>query len=84
VEPKEKGHDPVEVTKVELSPDHKTVNLTFDEIQPVMQMKIQMKLKSADGAALDYSIYNTINKVPGQADKTAGNKGASTQAAVRN
>ncbi|MBA2708402.1 MAG: hypothetical protein H0U59_11430, partial [Gemmatimonadaceae bacterium] len=83
VEPKEKGHDPVEVTKVKLMPDKKTVRLTFDEIAPVMQMKIQMKLKSADGSPLEYTVYNTINKVPGQAaGKTATRKSASTQAAA--
>jgi hypothetical protein len=27
-------------------------------------MKIQMKLKTASGVPVDYSIYNTINKVP--------------------
>ena len=80
VEPKEKGHDPVEVTKVTLSPDKKTVKLTFDEIAPVMSMKIQMKLKSADGSPMEYTIYNTINKVPGQADKTAEKPVAATQA----
>ena len=83
VEPKEKGHDPVEVTKVSLSPDTKTVKLTFDEIAPVMQMKIQLKLKAADGAPVEYTIYNTVNKVPGRPlDKTAEKKTASTQAAA--
>ena len=81
-EPKEKSHDPVEVSKAVLSPDHKTVTLMFDEIQPVMQMKIQMKLKSADGAPMEYSIYNTINKVPGKGDVTAESKAPTTQAAA--
>ena len=65
VEPKEKGHDGVDVKTATLSADKKTVTLKFDEmVMPVMQMKIQMKLKSKDGAALEYSIYNTVNKVP--------------------
>jgi hypothetical protein len=63
-DPKEKGHDPVEVTGAKLSADHKTLTLTLDEVVPVMQMKIQMKVKAADGAPMEYSIYNTINKVP--------------------
>jgi hypothetical protein len=82
VEPKEKGHDPVEVTKATLAPDKKTVKLTFDQIAPVMSMKIQMKLKSADGVPMEYTIYNTINKVPGQADKTAEKASPATQAAA--
>ena len=65
IEPKEKGHDGVEVEKVTLSPDRKTVTLKLEEVVPVMQMKIQMKLKAADGTPLEYSVYNTINKVPG-------------------
>lgn len=63
-EPKEKAHDAVEVEKVTLSADRKSVFLKLEEVVPVMQMKIQMKLKSADGAAMDFSIYNTINQVP--------------------
>jgi hypothetical protein len=75
-EPKTKAHDPVDVEKVTLSPDHKTVFLKLDEVVPVMQMKIQMKLKSADGSPMEYSIYNTINRVP------KAEKGPSTTASA--
>ncbi len=64
IDPKEKAHDPVDVEKAALSPDGKTVFLKLEEVVPVMQMKIQMKLKTASGVPMDYSIYNTINKVP--------------------
>src|SRR5262249_17736997 len=60
VDPKEKAHDPVDVEKVTLSDDHKTVTMQFDEVVPVMQMKVQMKLKGADGSPMNYTIYNTI------------------------
>jgi hypothetical protein len=91
IEPKEKGHDGVEVEKVTLSPDKKTVTLKLEEVVPVMQMKIQMKLKSADGSPMDFSIYNTINKVPktgagagGAAEpETAKSKTPATQASAR-
>ncbi len=73
-DPNTKGHDPVDVTKVTLSPDHKTVFLTLDGVQPVMQMKIQMKLKAADGSPIDYTIYNTINKVPGKPGMIPGER----------
>jgi hypothetical protein len=46
-----------------------------------MQMKIQMKLKSADGAPMEFSIYNTINKVPGGGTKKE--KAPTTAAAAR-
>lgn len=68
--PKQKGHDPVDIDSVTVSPDHKTVFLKVAGLKPVMQMKIQMKIKAADGAPVDYAIYNTIQKVPGQAAKT--------------
>lgn len=77
-EPKTKAHDPVDVEKVTLSDDHKTVFLKLEEVVPVMQMKIQMKLKAADGSPLNYSIYNTINRVP----KTDGKPAAKTAAAT--
>jgi hypothetical protein len=82
-DPKEKAHDPVEVQKATLSADKKTVFLKLDEVVPVMQMKIQMKIKGADGTPMDYSIYNTINKVPKGAAKsttTAAAPGAAASA----
>ncbi|MEO6434966.1 MAG: family 16 glycoside hydrolase [Tepidisphaeraceae bacterium] len=81
IDPKEKGHDAVEVETATLSPDKKTIMLKLEEVAPVMQMKIQMKLKSADGTPMEYSIYNTINKVPGGGIKTV-KAPATTTAAV--
>jgi hypothetical protein len=68
--PKQKGHDPVDVDAVTVSSDRKTVFLKVAGLKPVMQMKIQMKVKAADGSAVDYAIYNTVQKVPGKAAKT--------------
>jgi hypothetical protein len=62
--PNKKGHDEVEVKKAELSADGKTVLLKIDEIKPVMQVKIRMKLTGADGQSLDRVIWGTINAVP--------------------
>jgi hypothetical protein len=75
--PKAKGHDPVDVESVTVSEDRKTIFLKIEDLKPVMQMKIQMKLKAADGSPLDYAIINTIQKVPGKAAKTnvAGTNG---------
>ena len=60
----------MDVEKATLSPDHKTLFLKLEEVVPVMQMKIQMKIKAEDGTPMNYSIYNTINKVP-TAEKSA-------------
>jgi hypothetical protein len=67
--PKEKGHDPVDVDAVTVSADKKTIFLKVEDLKPVMQMKIHMKIKAADGSPVDYAIYNTIQKVAG---KSAG------------
>jgi hypothetical protein len=81
-DPNKKGHDDVMVESATVSPDGKTVTLKLDGVKPVMQMKIAMKLKTADGQPLNYTIYNTINKVPGsKATNTAGASAKSPQAA---
>jgi hypothetical protein len=58
--------DELEVQSVTVSPDAKTVTLRFDNLKPVMQMKIQYNIKAADGAKLQSSIWNTINVVGNQ------------------
>lgn len=62
-DPKKQGRDDMEVDAATLSPDGKTVTLKIDNVQPVMQMKIQYNLKAADGAAVKSAIHNTINVV---------------------
>jgi glucose/arabinose dehydrogenase len=62
-DPKQQGHDEVEVQSAALAPDGKTVTLKIDGLQPVMQMKIAYNLKAADGTAVKNTIYNTINAV---------------------
>jgi len=46
-----------------LSADKKSVFLEVPGLQPVMQMRIKMKINSADGARLPEEIVNTINAV---------------------
>jgi hypothetical protein len=64
--PKQQGHDDVEVQAATLAPDGKTVTLQVDKLRPVMQMKIAYNLKAADGSAAKNAIYNTINAVGDQ------------------
>jgi hypothetical protein len=65
-DPRRQAHDPVTIKSARLSFDRKTVSLEIPGIKPVMQMKIQFRLKAADGGAVEHEIYNTINQVPGE------------------
>jgi hypothetical protein len=62
-DPKKQGHDGMEVQSARLSPDGKTVKLKFDDLKPVMQMKIQYNLKAADGSPVRNVLHHTINAV---------------------
>ncbi len=62
--PGKKGRDPVEITAAKLSPDGKSVTLTVPGLQPVMQMEIKLRLRTASGAEIDTTIGNTIHKIP--------------------
>ena len=53
-----------------LVPDGKTLTLKVDELQPVMQMKIQYNLKAADGSPGAQSSGYTINVVGDNAAKS--------------
>jgi hypothetical protein len=59
----QKGRDTVEVKSAKLSADGKTVFLEVPGLQPVMQMRIKMNLKGADGTEVSTEIGNTINVV---------------------
>ncbi len=61
--PKQEGQDDVAVTRAQLL-DEKTVMLSIAELEPVMQMQIGYNVRTAAGAPVVGSIYNTINVVP--------------------
>jgi hypothetical protein len=61
--PQEKGRDAVEIKSVKLSADNKSVFLEVPGLQPVMQMRIKMNIKAADGTPLPAEVVNTINTV---------------------
>ncbi|HET6249342.1 MAG TPA: DUF6797 domain-containing protein [Tepidisphaeraceae bacterium] len=66
-DPKQRGHDTVEVKSVKLSADGKTIFLEMPSIQPVMQMLIRGKaLEAVDGTPVDVEVANTINTVKGK------------------
>ncbi len=68
-DPSVKERDMVDVDEATLSDDGKTVFLKIADLKPVMQQKIEFRLKTADGKDLNHSIYHTINKVGGPSDK---------------
>jgi azurin len=59
-QPHKLGHDPLEVTRVELLNGGKSVFVEIPRLQPVMQMHLHMKLKAADGTAFSSDIFPTI------------------------
>ena len=70
-DPNVKGKDPVEIKSVTIAPDKKSVFLEVPGLQPVMQMEMKMNIKAADGSAVPGDVGNTINVVPGDAQKGA-------------
>jgi type 1 glutamine amidotransferase len=62
-QPKEIGHDAVDIKSVKLLPDGRTVFLEILDVKPSMQMQIQYNINALDGKAVRGEIYNTINKV---------------------
>ena len=63
--PNEKGREPVEVKAARLSPDKSSVLLEIADLQPVMQMRLKLNIKAADGSEVPREIVNTINVVGG-------------------
>jgi hypothetical protein len=63
-DPQAKGHDAVEIKSVAVSTDEKRVTLAIEGLKPVMQMKITLNIKSANGSPVPKEIAHTINVVP--------------------
>ena len=60
------GPDEVTFGEVSLSADRKTIRLVTDDLQPVNQLQLILKVQSADGKSFEEEIYWTINAVPQQ------------------
>jgi hypothetical protein len=58
------GQDTVEISSVKLSKDGRSVLLQIPGIKPVNQVKMDLKLQSADAKPFNELVYLTINKVP--------------------
>ena len=59
-----KGRDLVEILKLTLSPDRRTLSLTLGDRLPAMQMKIRYKMKAADGQMVEQEIYKRSTGSP--------------------
>jgi len=64
-QPEQIKHDSVAIKSVKVSPDHKTVFLEVAGLKPVMQMRLKLAVKGADGTAINQTVWNTINRMPG-------------------
>ena len=62
--PKQKGHDRVEVRSAQLSADGQALSLGLEDVIPVMQQRVKLNLKAADGAEVQQEVWHTIHKVP--------------------
>lgn len=62
-DPAKQEHETVEVKSAKLSEDGKRVFLEIPGLRPVMQMKIQLNLDTADGEEVSWIIHNTVNRV---------------------
>jgi glucose/arabinose dehydrogenase len=60
-EPTRQGRDTLELKSARLETNGHSVFLEIPGIRPVMQMKIQFRLKASDGALVAHTVHNTIN-----------------------
>jgi glucose/arabinose dehydrogenase len=67
-DPSKHGRDDVPVTAATLRPDGRTVFLAIPDLKPVMQMSVRYDLETTTGAAMQDTVYLTINAVPRASD----------------
>jgi glucose/arabinose dehydrogenase len=59
--PNEKGHDALDIKRVTLAPDHKSLLLDIPTLAPVMQYELKLRLTAADGTPIKCDLAGTIN-----------------------
>ncbi len=65
-QPDQIKHDPVTLKSIKVSADRKTVFLEIPDLQPVMQMRVKLNLRAADGTPVNQTLWNTIHQVGGK------------------
>jgi len=63
-DPSKEGQDEVKVLGARLEKDGKTVLLNLEDLRAVMQMRIDIDIKSAEGDQVKTTMHLTINRVP--------------------
>jgi hypothetical protein len=63
-DPTRQGRDPVDLKSARLESNGHTIFLEIPDLQPVMQMKIQFRLKAVDGTSVAHTLHSTINYIP--------------------
>lgn len=64
--PGQKGHDKLNITRVDLANDHRGVVLRIPGLRPVNQIELRLSLTAADGNPWKQLAYLTINALPNQ------------------
>jgi len=62
--PNAQRHDRWTVSSATLLADQKTVRLGIPEFQPVMQLRVETRLRDADAAPVNATVYGTVNTLP--------------------
>ncbi len=62
---KKKGEEKIKPSNVRLGRNRKTLNLTIPDHKPVDQLKVDYRIKAADGTAIEQTVYWTIKHIPG-------------------
>ena len=62
-DPTKEGRDKLNVTAATVSEDGRSVFLAVDGLKPVMQLRVQAGLKTANGAELPVNYYGTIHEL---------------------
>jgi mono/diheme cytochrome c family protein len=66
--PGEQGQDPVAVVAARVSLDGRSVHVELADLRPVDQMEFRFRLRGADGAPVEETVYLTVHHVPPPAD----------------
>ncbi len=62
--PGKTGRDDVSIAEISLSDEGRTVLLAIENLKPVNQMKLNLRLDADDGKKFEELAYLTINKIP--------------------
>jgi cbb3-type cytochrome oxidase cytochrome c subunit len=63
-QPKQEGHDEVKIASATLQSDGKSVFIEIPQLQPVMQLAVQVAIRSADRQPVEHTVYATVHRLP--------------------